>query len=218
MESLDTFTQLPLTLDPTTKAISTTSSTNNPPLASELTTLNALHRALLSLDSSHPVPPPPVPVNPKRSAAIGKLRDSGNTAYKKSQYPDALKFYSLAIDMALQRPPWEPAGLVREELAGLYSNRAQTHMASQSWVEGAVDAECSVEIKKMGNGKAWFRRGVCLKEMGRLNEAKAWVVEALEFEQHAQVPPPQQQVQAQSVEELFKLRDELDDLIGRKGG
>lgn len=84
--------------------------------------------------------------------------------------------------MALTRPLWEPQGLVRDEVAGLYANRAQAHMAMMNWVEGAVDAEASVEAKRVGNAKAWWRRGRCLLEMGRLEEAKEWVGRGLEME------------------------------------
>ncbi|TAQ87984.1 hypothetical protein B7494_g3692 [Chlorociboria aeruginascens] len=178
MDDPDTFTLLPLRLDPTSKAISTTSSSRA--LNAELKTLNELHRALLGIE--HPVPPPPVPVNPKRSANITKLRESGNAEFRKGKHLDAIKFYSLGLQMAITRPLWEPSGLVRDEVAGLYANRAQAHMALQNWVEGAMDAESSVEAKKAGNGKAWWRKGRCLMEMGRLAEAKEWVGRGLEME------------------------------------
>lgn len=84
--------------------------------------------------------------------------------------------------MASQRPFWEPSGLVREEMSALYSNRAQAWMAQGYWVEGHVDAECSVELKKVGNAKGWWRRGKCLLEMGRYEEARVVIEEALEFE------------------------------------
>jgi len=84
--------------------------------------------------------------------------------------------------MALTRPLWEPSGLVRDEVAGLYANRAQAHMAMSNWVDGSVDAEASVEAKKGGNAKAWWRKGRCLMEMGRLEEAKEWVGRGLEME------------------------------------
>lgn len=177
----NTFHLLPLHLDPTSKAISATSS-STPGLDAELQLLNALHRNLLNVDSPHGVPPPPVPVNPKRSAQIGKLRESGNAAFKKNNFQEAIRHYTLAIDMALSRPGWEPAGLVREELAGLYGIRAQAHMAVQAWPEGAIDAETSVEMKKTGNSKAWWRRGRSLYEMGRLSDARDWVNQALELE------------------------------------
>ncbi|KAJ9631660.1 hypothetical protein H2203_000059 [Taxawa tesnikishii (nom. ined.)] len=155
-------------------------------------------------------PPPPVPVNPKRSAQITKLKETGNASFKKSQFGDAVRMYSLALDMALARPLWEPAGLVREELSMLYGNRAQAHMAQQNWAEAAVDAECSVELKKVANVKGWWRRGVCLKEMGRLEEAREWLREAVEFESAGP--------DKQGVTELQGLVNEVERLAeSRKG-
>ncbi|KAI0095888.1 hypothetical protein F4814DRAFT_175538 [Daldinia grandis] len=177
---LDTFTMLPLQIDPQTKALTATSSSRA--LQSELASLNALHRSLLALDTPNQVPPPPLPVNPKRSANISKLRDSGNAEYRKGKHPEAVKFYTLGLQMALTRPLWEPQQLVREEVAALYANRAQAHMGLQNWAEGASDAEASVEAKRVGNSKAWWRRGKCLMEMGRLIEAKDWVRRGLEME------------------------------------
>ncbi|KAH9884273.1 TPR-like protein [Xylariomycetidae sp. FL2044] len=180
MADMDTFTLLPIQIDPQTKAVTT--GTNSRSLQSELAALNTLHRSLLTLETANQVPPPPVPVNPKRSANITKLRDSGNAEYRKSKYADAIKLYNLGLQMALQRPAWEPAGLVREEVASLYANRAQAHMGLQAWAEGAVDAEASVEAKRVGNAKAWWRRGKCLMEMGRLEEASECVSKGLEME------------------------------------
>nr|5L0Y_A Chain A, Sec72-ssa1 c-terminal peptide fusion protein [synthetic construct]5L0Y_B Chain B, Sec72-ssa1 c-terminal peptide fusion protein [synthetic construct]5L0Y_C Chain C, Sec72-ssa1 c-terminal peptide fusion protein [synthetic construct]5L0Y_D Chain D, Sec72-ssa1 c-terminal peptide fusion protein [synthetic construct]5L0Y_E Chain E, Sec72-ssa1 c-terminal peptide fusion protein [synthetic construct]5L0Y_F Chain F, Sec72-ssa1 c-terminal peptide fusion protein [synthetic construct]5L0Y_G Ch len=121
-------------------------------------------------------------VNPKRSANINKLRESGNAEYRKQRYGDAIKLYTLGLQMALTRPAWEPAGLVRDEIHQLYSNRAQAYMQLGQWPEAAADAECSVEAKRQGNAKAWYRRGKCLMEMRRLQEAREWVARGLEFE------------------------------------
>ncbi|KAK5691574.1 hypothetical protein LTR97_011568 [Elasticomyces elasticus] len=178
MEAPDTFLQLPLNLDPATKALTSTDST----LSAELDELNKLHRSLLALETPNQIPPPPAPVHPKRSVNITKLRESGNASYKKGDFPGAITLYNLAIRMASERPSWEASGLVREELSALYNNRAQAYMAQQSWAEGSVDAECSVELKRVGNVKGWWRRGGCLKEMGRQEEAAEWVRNGLEFE------------------------------------
>jgi translocation protein SEC72 len=178
MDDTETFTLLPIHLDPTSKAVISTSKSRA--LNEELTTLNNLHRSLLKLDS--PIPPPPIPVNPKLSGQITKLRESGNTEFRKGKHADAIRCYSLGLQMALQRPLWEPSGLVRDEVAGLYANRAQAHMAKSSWAEGSIDAEASVDAKKAGNSKAWWRKAKCLMEMGRLDEAKEWVGRGLEME------------------------------------
>jgi translocation protein SEC72 len=172
---------LPLQLDPQTKAV-TAPSYSSKALQAELAALNTLHRTLLTLETPSQTPPPPIPVNPKRSANVTKLRDSGNAAHRKGSYAEAVKFYTLGLQMALGRPLWEPQQLVREEVAALYANRAQAHMALQGWAEGAVDAEASVEAKRVSNAKAWWRRGKCLLEMGRVDEAKEWVRRGLEME------------------------------------
>lgn len=181
MEGPDTFVQLPLVIDPNTKAISASSSSGA--LETELAALNSLHRSFIKdLEGPLGIPPPPVPVNPKRSAQITKLKETGNASFKKGAYPDAVRMYGLAIDMAASRPLWEPAGLVRDELSQLYGNRAQAFMAQSMWPEAALDAFCSTELKKVTNAKGWWRRTVALKEQGRLDEALDVVREAVDFE------------------------------------
>ncbi|CAL8582293.1 hypothetical protein XPA_007959 [Xanthoria parietina] len=179
-DPLDTFTSLPLTLDPTSKSLSSPL----PDLTTPLTNLTQLQRALLSTPSQ--TPPPPSSTNPKRSAQIAKMRDQGNASLRKSSSlasaQEAVTLYTYGLEMALTRPPWEPVQLVREECALLYSNRAQAYMGAQMWPEAAADAECSVECKRTGNGKAWWRRGKCLCEMGRWREAGEWVESGLEVE------------------------------------
>lgn len=182
----ETFTLLPIQMDPTSKSLSS-SSTSTPSLAPDLTALNALHRALLSLPNQ--IPPAPTTTNPKRSAQVQKMRDQGNASLRTSksspspaQAQEAIKLYTYGVEMALGRPSWEPAALVKEEAGVLYANRAQAYMAAGMWAEGAADAETSVELKRVGNGKAWWRRGRCLCEMGRWVEARAWVGSGLEVE------------------------------------
>lgn len=186
MSDLDHFSMLPIHMDPQSKAILPSGSRPSRALAAELEKLNTLHRAILSIEvppGAIPlVPPPPIPVNPKRTANVSKLRDNGNAEYRKQKYGEAIKLYTQGIEAALQRPLWEPAALVREEVSMLYANRAQAHMGMSNWPEGAVDAEASVEARRVGNAKGWWRRGRCLTEMGRLDEAREWVKRALEME------------------------------------
>lgn len=113
------------------------------------------------------------------------MREQGNTSFRKSTpaaTQEAIKLYTYGIDMALGRPGWEPAGLVREEASALFVNRAQAYMACAMWPEGAADGATSVEMKKVANGKGWWRRGKCLVEMGRWEEAGEWVRKGLEVE------------------------------------
>ncbi|RKF55667.1 Translocation protein sec72 [Erysiphe neolycopersici] len=146
----------------------------------ELEALNKLHQSLVNHKLA--IPPPPVPVNPKHSANVTKLRESGNTSFRQGKHAEALRLYSLGLDMAMRRPLWEPCGLFSDEVANLYANRSQVHMSLQNWPEGAIDAEASVEAKKSGNPKAWWRRGRCLVEMGRIDDAIEWIEKALVVE------------------------------------
>lgn len=203
MEALETFQQVPISIDPSTKAITS----SDPALAFEVEEINKVHRNIVALETPNQIPPPPAPVNPKRSVQINKLRESGNASYKKGAYGDAIKMYDYAIRMATERPTWEASGLVRDELSALYNNRAQSFMSQQLWAEGSVDAEISVEMKKVGNVKAWWRRGQCLREMGRLEEAADWVHNGLEFERAG---PEKQQVG-----ELETLGRELNKALNR---
>lgn len=206
MEGPDTFTQLPITIDPTTKAISSSDHS----LLADLDALNTLHRAFLKdLDNPLGVPPPPVPVNPKRTAQMTKLKETGNASFKKGAYADAVRMYTLAIEMAIQRPVWEPAGLVREELSMLYNNRSQGYMAQQMWAEGGLDAYCSTELKKVGNVKGWWRRGTCLKEMGRLAEAGEVLREGIDFEGAGP--------DKEGVKELAAVLKEVDEAVEKRG-
>ncbi|KAJ5470524.1 Tetratricopeptide TPR2 [Penicillium desertorum] len=149
--------------------------------------------------TQHPTRAPP-PLNPKRSAQISKLRDSANAAHRKSNYDEAIKLYSYAIDMALSRPGWEPVGVAREELSGLYANRAQAHMAVQAWPEALVDAKSSVDSKPVGNVKAWWRIAKCLAEMSRYEEARKFLHKALDIEGK----------ESEGGKELFALLGEVD--------
>lgn len=207
-DSIDIYNQYPITLDPTSKAINLGTQATTPASATavtnELNELNALHRALLSVDPPN-IPPPPLPINPKRSAQITKLRDSANAAYRKDNHAEAVRLYTYAIDMGISRPGWEPVTLAREELAGLYANRAQAYMAQQAWADGLVDAKCSVESKPVGNVKAWWRAGKCLAEMGRWEEAQVAIDKGLEFEPRS----------GEGAKELIALLEEVNEGIKR---
>lgn len=112
------------------------------------------------------------------------MREQGNTNLRRgaAHAHEAVQLYTYGLEMALGRPGWEPVALVRDEASGLFANRAQAYMAAGMWAEGAADGLASVELRRAGNGKAWWRRGKCLVEMGRWDEAAEWVREGLEVE------------------------------------
>lgn len=88
---LETFTLLPLHLDPSSKSLSCPTH-SSPQLTTELTELNTLHRLLLNVTDSplgSNIPPPPIPLNPKRGAQIAKMREQANTLMRRARREDA---------------------------------------------------------------------------------------------------------------------------------
>ncbi|KAK8063088.1 tetratricopeptide repeat protein [Apiospora hydei] len=176
------FDLLPLDLDPQTKAVQAPANASKA-LHAELAALNSLHRSILTLENT---PQIPRRRSPQRQRPVPQGQARRGRQDVPARYRDGP-----------EAPLWEPQGLVREEVAQLFANRAQAHMALQNWAEGAVDAEASVEAKRAGNAKAWWRRGKCLLEMGRLDEARDWVGHGLEMEgEEAELLALQQEVLA----------------------
>ena len=188
---LDTFTPVSIHIDPQTKQVSSLSSSKT--IQDAISSLNALHQSMKGLETTNSIPPPPMPVNPKRSAQLTKLRDSAAVSSRKGNWQEAIRLWTFVVDMAAGRPGWEPTGLIREELAMSYLARANAHAAAQNWVEGWKDAECSTECKRgpqpgpngavlPGNTKAYIIGARCLTEMGKWSEAVEWLERALDVE------------------------------------
>lgn len=190
-DALETYNHLPVHIDAATKQVSAASS--DQAVQDALALVNELHTQFKSLETPNNIPPPPLPVNPKRTAQINKLRESAGQAAKKGQHSDAARLLTVALDMASARPDWEPVGLKREELAACYLSRAAANAENREWVDAYRDAVCSTECKKgptvtpqgqriLGNPKAFTIGGKALLEMGRTEEAVAWLQKGVETE------------------------------------
>jgi translocation protein SEC72 len=190
-DALETYTHLPLNLDPQTKQVEILSSDKS--LQEAIADINKLHTAFKSLETPNNIPPPPMQVNQKRSAAITKLRDSARASHQKGQKAEAVRMLGLAVDMAAGRPGWEPAGLAKEELAFMYASRAGANGESQNWPEALIDAECSITCKPgpgqgpngekiPGNARAYILGAQALMEMARWQDAVEWLERAVEIE------------------------------------
>ncbi|KAH7700790.1 hypothetical protein AAVH_32086, partial [Aphelenchoides avenae] len=111
------------------------------------------------------VPPPSTPPNVRlwRGISLGhdvreeSAEDRGNQFYKEGRYQDAVDAYSLA--------------LVYNVSAKTLSNRSQAYIKLENHWFAYVDAN---EAEKLDEslGKAWYRRGATLAELGLYNEAK----------------------------------------------
>ncbi|CCJ29746.1 unnamed protein product [Pneumocystis jirovecii] len=150
-------------------------------LKEELSSFNNLVKAIATNQCPEDIPSPPGDVHPKRSIHINRLKESGIECYRKKNYEDAVKLYTLAIEMASGRPHWEPVALSRDELATAFYQRSIAYIASKQWGKAFVDASTVVGIRK-----AWSKGHLCKSKvfqgMGMLDKAKESLELGLSFE------------------------------------
>ncbi|CAO3688579.1 unnamed protein product [Umbelopsis vinacea] len=125
-----------------------------------------------SLKPSNGELPPPNAPNLPRNGQVNRLREEGNKLFKARNYPEAIRFYTMALEVSSSRPIWEPLAFqfVREELSPVLSNRAAAYIGMKNYVDALVDAETVTKLKREWS-KGWFRKGKALAGLGRQEEA-----------------------------------------------
>lgn len=145
------------------------------------------HNALAAtLKQVKELPPPNAP-NPVCSAQVNRLKEEGNKYFKSGNYQEAIRYYTMAVDLSWSRPLWEPLAFqfVREELSAILSNRSAAHLALKNYVDALVDAEMVTRLKREWS-KGWFRKGKALSAMGRAEEAADAFQTGLRFDQESE--------------------------------
>ena len=178
----DTFLALPLQIDEKTKSVvcSAHSLPVCPKCNLDFSALNLTYKHFNTLTTECPPPPtkqPPI----ARSTQIAKLRDSGTSSLKLNKYDDAIRYYTLAIEMALARPPWELAAICRDEAVVCLAHRSMVRLQMGDFPEALADAEAVVELKR-GWAKGYFRKAKALQAMGELDNAKVAVEMGLMYD------------------------------------
>ncbi|KAL7420049.1 hypothetical protein Q5752_005014 [Cryptotrichosporon argae] len=149
--------------------------------AVDFTQLNYMHQFLRAAPPEAIPPPPNVPPPPQRAEAIKAAKEQGNTAFKAQNYPAAIQAYSRSADMALSRPPWEPAAAGREETAVALCNRSAAFAFAGYWPNALADAEAVVALKRPWT-KGHFRKARALVGLNRFEDAQQAIVDGLQFE------------------------------------
>lgn len=167
------FRAVPLAIDPNTHMLASPTH--------DVNVLNALVRSLKALPPQIPIPPPANVVPPQRSMAINKAKEDGNEAFRKKNFVDAIRLFTLAVDVAASRPLWENSQMARDELALCLANRSAALAAVGDWVGALCDADACVKLKRPWP-KAHFRKGKALEGLGRLNEAREAFELGLQFD------------------------------------
>ena len=98
----------------------------------------------------------------------------------------AIQQYSMAVNIAVQRPPWEAQQLMREEVSMILSNRSAAFFEAGDYLSALVDAETVIQLKRPWS-KGHFRKARALMKMERYAEAKEAIQLGLSFEPNNQV-------------------------------
>lgn len=169
------FQAVPLALDPATNTLHT------PVPDLDLTVLNALIRSIAGLPPNVAFPPPPNAIAPQRSMAINQAKEQGNTAYRNKDWAEAIKMYTLAIDVAASRPLWEANQVARDELSLCLANRSAAFASCEDWIGALCDAEAVTQLKKPW-AKGHYRKGKALVGLERFKEAREAFELGLQFD------------------------------------
>ena len=127
--------------------------------------------------------PPLAPANTKIVVKGGRnpnseydaLKDKANLLFRTHEYAKALEIYSEIIEKL------KIAGSQGVFFSTLLSNRAMTYIKLQDFVR--AEADCELAISKTPDfGKAFIRRGICRKKMGKIKAALIDFRKGLELE------------------------------------
>jgi tetratricopeptide (TPR) repeat protein len=100
-----------------------------------------------------------------------QFKTKGNDAFKAKNYKEAIEWYTKAIDLD---PTSEASGAI-------YSNRSASWAGLNDFNKALSDAESCIRVRPNWL-KGYFRKGVALEAMGRLDEAQKAFQEALKQE------------------------------------
>ncbi|KAI9505396.1 hypothetical protein GGI25_004643 [Coemansia spiralis] len=157
----------------------------------DYSTHNFLSRQLAA--NNQALPPP----NPQMAQTIQKLKTEGNDLFRAQNYFDAAQKYTEALNVAMQRPLWDPSATVIEETSVLMSNRAACLLELGKDSEAYWDTEVVTRLKR-GWSKGHFRMGRALLGLGRCGQAAA------EFQIGASLDPSAKEIKT-ALEQCSKL-------------
>ncbi|CCH44894.1 Translocation protein [Wickerhamomyces ciferrii] len=160
---------LPITYDPITKIISINESAqNDQELKEEIDQLNRLSKDFINLNSEIPESPEP---SKTLTPLIKKLVTSGIDAQKRGKHHDAIKQFSLAIDMASRRSRWEAFAIQLQELNLILMARCDSYIMTKNWIDAYNDADMLLGTQ-VNTPENFLRRATAASNMGRLTQAK----------------------------------------------
>lgn len=101
--------------------------------------------------------------------------------FKSGQHEKAIQRYTMAANIAAQRPPWEASQVTLTEISTVLSNRSASFLEAGDYIGALVDAETVINIRRPWS-KGHFRKAKALMKLGRYSEAKEAIQLGLSYE------------------------------------
>lgn len=130
-----------------------------PSIEAEVLQLNVLTTELLPFGSGVPPPPSPQTFDNDKSKKIMKLYESGCKAFQQGNYHDAVKLFSVALEIVMRRVKFDLCQGTFLELALLLSSRADSYLKTGEYIHAFNDADMIVSMMMLSPDNL-LRRGV----------------------------------------------------------
>lgn len=166
-------------------------------LREQVSQLNDLSQELISLDSDVPQSAEPTK---KISQLIKTSHENGVKSLKAGKFEEAIKHFTIGINVGLKRNKWESFQLTLFEVHLCLMNRADAYLLAGKFPEAYQDANLLIQTMNV-NPDNFYRRSIALLELGLLEESKGDLERGLAFQ------PDNQKLQKQ-LEVLLKRIDE----------
>ena len=125
---------------------------------------------------------PRIPPSPEQIQDSNKLKQEGNVALKEQRYEDAIKFYSLALD-------------INPDNTAALNNKNIAHIKMEDWKNTMVNASLCL-AKDVTNTKALYHRGYALMKLENRDLVERYKEALVDFEYALSLQPPKDQISA----------------------
>ena len=127
------------------------------------------------------------------------------------RHADAISRYTMAANLAIQRPPWEANQIMREELSTIISNRSAAYLEAGDYISAIADADTVIKLRRNWS-KGHFRKAKALLAFCKWEDAKDAIRLGLQFEPQNKVPLSSQPEEAPAHFCSQELNDFVSDI------
>lgn len=149
----------------------------------ELKQLNTLISEISPLGEQVPPAPSLQNFNKEKSKMIMKLYESGVKAFQSEKHADAVKQFTVALEIVMRRAKYDLCQGTFLELALLLSSRADSYLKTREYLKAFNDADMVVGMMMLTPDNL-LRRGVANFFLGNYEDAVADYARGLSFDEN----------------------------------